>query len=162
MTPRYLGLDIGTHTGYSIAQDRKIIRSGVRDFSSKTGHSIGHRGIMFYNFLMSLGVIDEIFYEKVIGHMMRGDQGELYNGFLMLVNMYASAMGIPCHGVWPGTLKKAFTGRGDADKEMMCSKAHSLGWKGGISGTPIHNDEADACALIITQLRDMYGQTVTF
>lgn len=166
---RYLALDIGTATGYAIAEGDRIIRSGVRDFSTKRHQHIGNRGIMFYNFLNSLGRIDEIYYEKIMftgarkaGGAWTGDHGELYHGLLMVMNMVAAGYGIPTIGEWPGSIKKAFTGHGGAEKEDMCACARAMGWKGGMPGSREGHDEVDAIALLTTQLRDKYGVTLRF
>lgn len=161
---RVLGLDIGTRTGYALVEGDKIVRTGVRDFSIKSNEHIGKRGIMFYNFLLTFGQLDEIYYEKIhfVPKGFSADGGELYKGFLMLVNMYAAGYGIPTYGIWPGTLKKAFTGNGAADKELMCATAHLLGWKGGSVGTAQCHDEADGIALVVTQMREKYNINLKF
>ena len=157
--PRYLGLDIGTHTGYAIVEGNKLVASGVRDFSVKAHRHIGHRGIMFYDFLRQVGRVDEIYYEKVqfTGNRFSSDGGELYKGFLMLVNMYAAGYNIPTFGIWPTTLKKNFAGSGKADKLAMCAQARSLGWKSGKENTDLYHDEVDAIALLHSELRIRYG-----
>lgn len=162
--PRFLGLDIGTHLGWAISEGAWITESGVRDFSVKYHEHPGKRGIRFYNFLLTLPPPDEIFYEKVqfVGNMKSSDGGELYKGLLMVLNMYAAGFNVPTTGVWPGTLKKLFTGAGNAEKKDMCNRARELGWKGGYAGTALLNDEADASALIITQAKLKYGFDVRF
>lgn len=172
--PRYLGLDLGTHTGWAIAEGTRFVGSGVRDFSVKAGHHIGKRGIKFYNFLLDLGHIDEIFYEKIqfgggfknkkTGQWVNptNDGRELYHGLLMIMNMFAAGNDIPVIGVHPGTLKKAFTGSGASKKLQMCEQARSMGWRGGQAGTEEYDDEADAIALISTQVLERYGLQVTF
>lgn len=162
--PRYLGLDLAAHTGYAMAEGNKIVASGVRDLSTKKTEHIGNRYIKFYNFLLTLGRVDEIFYEKI--HFMpagfSSDGGELHKGLLAIMNMYAASYAIPTIGVWPGTLKKGFTGDGHAKKEHMCAQAHSMGWKGGMQGTSLHHDEADAIALLVTELRTRFNITLSF
>ena len=162
--PRCLGIDLGNHTGWAVSEGLKITSSGVRDFSIKSHETNGNRGIKFYNFLLSLGHFDKIFYEKVqfTNNFRSGDGGELYKGLLMLVNMYGASFGVEPIGIHPGTLKKAFTGNGRAEKEEMCAIAHSLGWKGGARGTKLMNDEADAIALLVTQVREKYGIKLIF
>lgn len=154
-----IALDLGTHTGWARSVGDRIVASGVRDFSLKAGEHKGKRGIRFYNFLMTLGQPDIIFYEKVqfTTNKYNSDGGELYKGLLMLVNMFAAGFDIPAIGVYPSSLKKQFTGNGKADKIDMCITARRYGWPGGSDGTDLYNDEADAGALIITQLRNMYG-----
>ncbi len=163
--PRRLGLDMGKCTGWAIAEGDKLIASGVRDFSIKNSEHPGTRGIRFYNFLITLGRIDEIYYEKIMftgsrkgGGNWSGDNGELYKGFLMLLNMFAAGYGIDeCHGVWPGTLKSEFAGHGHADKADMCATARSLGWKGAPVNTTLYHDEVDAIACLVVEMRRRYN-----
>ncbi len=161
--PRYLGLDLGRFCGYALAEGDRIIRAGVRDFSVKKSQHPGHRLIMLYNFLSSLGRIDEIYYEKIMftgarkgGGAWGSDHGEFYHQLLGVVYMVAAGFGVPTIGIWPGTLKKSFTGSGVAEKEDMCARAHELGWRGGAIGTAEEHDAADAIALIYTQLKERY------
>ncbi len=156
--PRYLGLDLGRYTGYALAEGDRIIRAGVRDFSVKKSQHPGHRLIMLYNFLSSLGRIDEIYYEKIMFGKagFSNDAHEFYHQLLGVVYMVAAGFGVPTIGIWPGTLKKSFTGHGHAEKEQMCARAHELGWPGGKRGTAEEHDAADAIALIYTQLKERY------
>jgi hypothetical protein len=171
--PRYLGLDISTRTGYALVEGDKLIKSGVRDFSVKSTEHIGKRGIKFYNFLLSLGQVDEIYYEKIqFGKGFKTPDGkwvnptndgrELYHGLLMLMNMYAAGFGIFTFGVHPSTLKKAFTGNGHADKKEMCQRARELGWQGGQDDSALFHDEVDGIALVETQLREKYNIKLVF
>lgn len=161
--PRYLGLDIATKTGWCLVEGDQIVKSGVRDFSLKKTEHIGWRGIWFYNLMHEIGYVDEIYYEKIhFNPRASGDHGELYKGLLMVMNMYAASYGIPTFGVWPGTLKKNFTGYGHAEKHDMCQAARALGWKGGVEGTAQGHDEVDAIALLVTELQARYNITLKF
>lgn len=171
--PRYLSLDLGTRTGYALVEGDQLIKSGVRDFSVKASEHIGKRGIKFYNFLLTLGQVDEIYYEEIqFGRGFKTDDGrwvnptndgrEFYHGLLMLMNMYAAGFGIPTFPIHPSTLKKAFTGHGHAKKPDMVARAHELGWKGGSPGTAQYHDEVDAIAMLETQLRLQYNIKIVF
>jgi Holliday junction resolvasome RuvABC endonuclease subunit len=161
---RCLALDLGTHTGWAISEGNRIVPSGVREFSLNSKEHKGQRGIKFYNFLLHLGRFDAIFYEKIQFTMNRrsGDGGELYKGFLMLVNMVAAGFNIPTYGIHPGTLKKDFTGNGRAEKWQICDKAREYGWTAGAPGTALYDDEADAIALLITQSLQLYNDVLSF
>lgn len=161
--PRYLALDIGTATGWALSEGDKIVGSGVRDFSSENK---GRKGIKFYNFLHGIGYVDAVFFEIIMfrpGYkdketgMWKGgvtnDGHALYNGLLMVMEMYAAGFGTPTFGVHPGTVKKQFCGHGHATKEEVCASAHAIGWLGGQPGTALCHDEADAIAVLVTQLR---------
>lgn len=167
--PRYLGLDISTYTGWAIAEGDQLIGSGIRDFSVKKSEHVGKRGIMFYNFLLSIGRVDEIYFEQIAfgggfkdkksGRWINAtnDGRELYHGLLMIVYMYAAGYGIPTFPMHPSTLKKDYAGHGRAEKEDMCKVAHSKGWRGGEKGTALCHDEVDAIALLDTQLLQKYN-----
>jgi len=171
---RVLGLDIAKRTGYAIAEGDRIIRSGVRDFSVKSHEHNGHAGTKFYNFLLELGMVDEVYFEELAfgaGKYKKADGSwgtptndgrELQHGLIMVMRMFCAGLNIHPQGVNPMTLKKAFTGHGHATKEDMCAHAHSLGWKGGQAGTALFHDEVDACALVYTQLRNKHGIIVKF
>lgn len=167
--PRYLGLDLGTNTGWALVEGNKIISSGIRLFTLKDGEHKGKRGLRFFNFLVGIGKVDEIYYELVQfsgarkgGGAWAGDGGELYKGLLMIVNMYAAGWNVPVIGVHNGTLKKDFAGHGQAEKKDMCRIAHQMGWQGGTPGTDDMNDEVDAIALVVTQLKKLYNIEVSF
>lgn len=170
---RYLGLDLGKCTGYALAEGNRFIKTGIWDLSVKASQSKGQRGIKFYNSLLSLGTIDEIYVEKIaFGGNFKNKKGEwvapssdgrqFYHGLLMLVEMYAAAFGVQVFEIHPGTLKKDFAGHGGAEKSDMCAVARSLGWKGGQVNTALFHDEVDAIALVETQLRLKFGSRVHF
>lgn len=168
---RTLGLDLGVRTGWALTEDRQLKGSGIRDLSVRASEHKGKRGIKFYNFLLTMGEIDEIYVEKVAftGNIKNkqgqwiapsNDGRQFYHGLLMIVEMYAAGFDIPIYEVHNATLKKAFTGAGNATKEEMCAHAISLGWPGGQEGTALFHDEVDAIALVVTQLRERHGVQV--
>ena len=166
---RVIGLDLATKTGWALAENGKIIRSGIRQLRAAKDEHDGHRFRRFYTLLTELWPVHEIYYELIQfsgarrgGGSWSGDSGETYKGLLAITKMYASGMDIPVHGVHPATLKKAFTGHGRAEKEDMCRMAHKYGWKGGSKDTALHHDEADAIALVITQLKLRHNITAGF
>lgn len=170
---RILGLDLGNQTGYALAEGGKIARSGVRDFSIKKHQHKGERGIAFYNFLLTFGVVDEIYVEAVMfGGNFKNKEGkwispssdgrELYHGLLMLVQMFAAGTGVEVYPIHNGTLKKEFAGHGGAEKADMCATARAMGWKGGTANTALFHDEVDAIALVETQMRLKHGIRITF
>jgi hypothetical protein len=169
-TPRFLALDIAKCTGYALVEGDRLIRSGVRDFSSE---HIGRRGLKFYNFLLSIGHVDEIYFETIMfgGNFKNAagkwvapssDGRELYHGLLMVMNMYAAGYGVHPFPVHPSTLKKNFTGHGHAEKKDMCAAARALGWQGGAEGSAAFHDEVDAIAMLVTELKARYNITVQF
>lgn len=165
---RTLGLDLGVRTGWALTENSQLKGSGIRDLSVRTSEHKGKRGIKFYNFLLTMGELDEIYVEKIaFTGNIKNKQGQwiapssdgraFYNGLMMLVEMYSAGFDIPIYEVHNATLKKAFTGHGNATKEEMCEQAIQLGWPGGQFGTALFHDEVDAIALVKTQLLERHG-----
>jgi hypothetical protein len=166
---RFLGLDLATNTGWALVEDGKVIGSGIRKLRYAKGEHSGEKYRRFFSLLTEMWPVDEIYYELIQfsgarrgGGSWSGDSGETYKGLLAITLMYAAGMDVPVHGVHPATLKKDFTGYGRAEKEDMCRIAHKLGWSGGSRDTALHHDEADAIALLVTQLKQRYGVAVSF
>lgn len=170
---RVLGLDLSTYTGYALAVGGKIVKCGVRDFSSHKAAFRGKKYTSLFNFLISLGKINEIYVEvakfnggfknkegKIIN--TTNDGRELQHGLLAVVEMYCDMFGIIPIEVHPSTLKKEFAGHGHAEKADMCRAARAIGWKGGEDGTAILHDEADGIALVATQMLKRHGVRVHF
>lgn len=170
---RMLGLDVSKKTGYALAEGNKFVQCGVWDLSIKSHEHYGQQGINFYNALVGIGYVDEIYYEvnPFSGNFKNkkgdwispsSDGKELFHGLLMIMNLFAATYDIDTYPVNGATLKKAFCGHGGAQKADMCAVARSLGWRGGQANTALHDDEADAIALVETQMRLKYGIRVTF
>jgi Holliday junction resolvasome RuvABC endonuclease subunit len=141
-------MDCGTKTGWAVMKDKKIIESGVQDFSKKRGES---NGIMFLQFrhwfktlLASLGVdrLTLIVYEQA--HMRGGAATEICVGLQTRVQEIAAEHGILCAPVHSATLKKYSTGSGRGDKSGMIKRAKEI-----LGREPIDDNEADATCLAV-------------
>jgi Holliday junction resolvasome RuvABC endonuclease subunit len=135
-----LALDIGNEFGYAIKQSATI-DSGW-DILSKKG-STDH-GRKFYNFacwLNDVVDVDVVYYEKVMRHVSV-HSAHAYGGFLAILQVWAHKRNIPCIGVGVGVIKKSFTGKGNAKKQMMIAEANKRGFETG------NDNEADAIALL--------------
>lgn len=154
-----LSLDLGTNLGWCFSEDGKVVASGVYVLKN---NSLGERWTDFHNWLSDFVGVTEIVYEEVpisgVGKIKDKDgkkvprgmaQARVYFGLMAMLEIFVRTSSPKPH-ITPyhlGTLKKVFTGHGNATKADMCKKCHQLGWKGGRVGTDNQNDEADAIAL---------------
>lgn len=143
MNEAILALDLGTTTGWCVGTKTAHV-SGRWDLKGGR-HSGG--GMRFVNFRKQLNSLHEAYpsigtayYEEVRRHLGT-DAGQIYGGFLAILSAWCEEKGIPYEGVPVGEIKKAFTGKGNADKEAMITEAVFRGY------VPIDDNEADAIAL---------------
>lgn len=142
-----LSLDLGSTIGWAICKDAKIEFSGTHTFSAKDAHP-GHRFLHFRNWLIAFKGVKEVIYEDVPRFESAG-AAKVYCGFLAVVQMFCLEHGIRLTGIKASSVKKDFTGKGNAKKEVMCAHCHAMGWKGGKLGTILDHDEADAIATMV-------------
>ena len=148
-----LGLDLGTASGWALAVDDRIIASGTVVFSKKPDAHPGERLVSFYEWLSKHWAdVNEIHYEKIIGYSGHTD-GNLFNRFYAILEMWSAQTRIPLLPYNPSHLKKEFTGNGRAEKDEMCRVAMRLGWPNGEEGTDRFHDEADAVAILVVALK---------
>ena len=155
-----LGLDLGSATGWALAGDYTIVASGTVLFPKKPDAHPGERLVSFYNWLSKYWTtVDEIHYEKIIGYSGHTD-GNLFNRFYAVLEMWTAQTRIPLRPYNPSHLKKEFTGNGRAEKDEMCRMAMRLGWPHGVEGTDRFHDEADAVAILVVALKDLSQEAV--
>lgn len=140
-----LSLDLATSAGWCYIEGTEYLYSGVLSLKDQGGHG-GLRFLKFQNWLHDYRGVNEIFYEK-IDRFESGDAAKVYCGLRAILLLFSLQHGIQVHGLTPKTIKKHFTGNGNASKELVCKVAHQLGWKHGELDTDIDHDEADAIAL---------------
>jgi hypothetical protein len=103
-------------------------------------------GIRFTNFmdaLEQLTPIDWILYEEVEFNPRKGFEApQIWGGFCALLLHWCTLHDVGCRGVSVGTIKKSWTGRGDASKDAMLAEAQRRG-----HAIEDHN-QADALALL--------------
>lgn len=133
-----LALDLGNEFGWAIKQT--TISSGWWRLS-KNNKSPGKRFSDFRFWLADQSAIDEVYFEDVRKH-----NGTLaahaYGGYLAILQMWAYKRGIPCVGVGVGAIKKSWTNKGNASKQVMIDEARHRG-----IDVDNHN-EVDALALL--------------
>ena len=142
-----LSLDLGSTTGWAFYSGGVIRKSGVVSLKRDANDKPGTRFLKFYNWLNKFSTIKEIVYEDV-PRFESGASAKVYCGLLALVQMHCLAHGIRMTCIKAKTVKKEFSGNGNADKGLICKVAHKLGWCGGKSNTQDGHDEADAVAIM--------------
>jgi len=138
-----LALDLGTTTGWAIASDDNIL-SGAESFKNDRYSGGGMRYVRFRKWLDeisdSLGV-SQVYFEEVRRH--RGtDAAHVYGGLMACLTAYCEEKAIPYAGVPVGTIKKFWTGKGNAPKEAMIASAIERGHE------VVDDNEADALAIL--------------
>ncbi len=138
-----LSLDLGTHTGFVLTKDSKQNIVGTWEFKNSRHEGGGSRYLRFRQKLVETHTvmpIGRVFYEEVRRHAGT-DAAHVYGGLLGILTSFCEEHNIPYEGVPVGTIKKFWTGKGNASKDMMIAVAESKGFE-------VDNDnEADALAI---------------
>lgn len=139
---KILFLDLGTKTGWATnIHDR--IEHGVQTFDLRRGDSPGMRYVRFnswmrINWSTGCGGMDVICYEQT--HQRGGAATEVAAGFATRVQEFCAERKIQHAAVHSGTLKKFWTGKGNANKDEMIEEAKKRGYE------VIDDNDADAIA----------------
>lgn len=140
---RTLALDLGTTTGWAWGYGDLIV-SGTWNLKGGRHEGGGMRYLRFVGFLKAiheLNTIERVAYEEVRRHAGT-DAAHVYGGLLGALSAWAEEKGVPYEGVPVGTIKKFWTGKGNADKAAMIRECARR-------GHPVKDDnEADALALL--------------
>lgn len=144
-----IAFDLGTTTGWALASHGII--SGTLSLANKRHEGGGMRYLRFRNELAEMfqSPPDAVYYEEVRRHLGT-DAAHVYGGLLAILSAECEKRGIPYQGVPVGTIKKHWTGKGNAGKPEMIAEAQRRGFK------PRDDNEADALALLdwaCTELR---------
>jgi Holliday junction resolvasome RuvABC endonuclease subunit len=138
-----LSLDLGTTTGWATGA-AGILVSGVWNLKGSRYEGGGMRFLRFHGFLVGVHLqsrVSKVVYEEVRRHAGT-DAAHVYGGLQAVLTSWAEEGGIPYESVPVGTIKKFWTGKGNANKEAMVAEAERRGIE--VSG----HDEADAVALL--------------
>lgn len=137
-----LALDLGNSFGYAIKQSATI-DSGFDRLVNKAGSEPGKKFHLFdtwLNYDLPKG-IKYVYYEEVMRHASLYN-ARAYCGYLAILQAWCVKNQIECRGVGVGTIKKFWTGKGNATKQMMILESKRRGFD-------IDNDnQADALALL--------------
>lgn len=136
-----LALDLGGTTGWAMKDRNCIITSG-RDKFSEYGKSRGMKWINFKTRLSCFENVDVVYYEDVKNHTAVL-ASHSFGGFLAHLELWCEVRKIPLIGVGVGTVKKHFTGKGNANKEAMVEEAKRRGFR------PADDNESDAIAILL-------------
>lgn len=164
-----LALDLGTHTGWALAEDGRL-ESGVQVFDVKRGESPGMRYVRFNRWLqetvgpfarkvqpdphvITAPRIGLVVYEQT--HHRGGAATEVAAGFATRVQEWAASYGVEHATVHSATLKKWTTGSGRGDKDAMKKHATQRGWMGQRYPATTDDNEVDAICLLHYALAEL-------
>jgi len=85
--------------------------------------------------------LDAVYFEEVRRHA-GVTAAHVYGGFLAVLSAYCEQHNIPYAGVPVGTIKRHWTGKGNASKADMIAAARARGYE------PSDDNQADALALL--------------
>lgn len=139
-----LALDLGTATGWAILNRDGAIACGTETFPSGKRSHPGQRWATFRAWLnrtIENSQVHAIAYEDVKRHLGT-DAAHAYGAFRALLELVAASHNVQLLPVGVGTIKKTWTGRGNADKEAMLAEALRRGFK------PDTDNAADALAIL--------------
>jgi crossover junction endodeoxyribonuclease RuvC len=140
-----LAIDIGTTTGWARSSRDGTVHSGSESFAPRRMEMAGQRWLKFRAFLaeqrLQSGEIHAVYYEDVKNHAGTL-AAHVYGGFLAMLEMWCAANNVPLRPVGVGTVKRHWTGKGNADKLAMVEAARAKGFR------PKDNNEADALAIL--------------
>lgn len=145
-----LALDLGTKTGFAFFSPPHAVISGTWNLAPTRHESEGMRYVKFMRKLKEMhaaAAIDEVAYESVERHAGTV-AAHVYGGLMAFVKAFCIENKIEYRGVSVGTIKKSFTGKGNADKTAMMAEAARRGYTVGDS------NEADALALLDYVLKE--------
>jgi Holliday junction resolvasome RuvABC endonuclease subunit len=140
-----LALDLGSRTGWAL-QVKGRVESGVQLFDVRRGESPGMRYLRFTRWLAEMTRAEEnitlIAYEMPIPATKRYSSAasrEIASGLATRVQERCAKLGIEHVSVYPSTLKKFATGRGNAQKtDMHAAAVKKFGY------VDLDDNEADA------------------
>lgn len=149
MNTTILALDLGTTTGWALANRDGHITSGSQSFKPQRFEGGGMRFLRFKRWLTDIKhcvePIDQVVFEEVRRHV-GVDAAHAYGGFMGQLTAWCEHHQIPYQGIPAGTIKKHATGKGNASKGEMVASVRALGH------TPADDNEADAIALLYLAL----------
>lgn len=139
-----LALDLGTKLGWAVRARDGAVWHGTEVFTPRKSWTPGQRWLRARSFVTDLVVrhqVHAIAYEDVKRHVGT-DAAHAYGAFLCLVQMVADSHRAALMPVGVGTIKKHWTGKGNADKDAMLAQARARGFR------PDSDNDADALAIL--------------
>lgn len=147
---KIVGLDLGLHCGWAVYEKGKVT-SGMADFNNGHFDGGGMRLLRFRRWLECLlKGVELCAYEGVRAHTVNAVQAQhMYGSLMGHLQTTCTELNIPYTGLEVGTIKKFWSGRGNAKKDEMIHAARLKGFN------PASEDEADALAVLHLAL-DLY------
>lgn len=141
-----LALDLGTRTGWALLDKDGSVRSGSESFAAKRHDGPGQRWLKFRAFLTetgrSTGELHAVYYEEVKRHGPGVQAAHVYGGFVAHLQAWCEVNRVPLVPAGVGTIKKAWTSKGNASKAEMVAEAKARGFK------VLDDNQADALAIL--------------
>lgn len=121
-----LGIDPGTHCGWAVFGPTDIHHaSGVWNLSPRRHEGGGMRFLRLRTYLEEViraTGVTTVYYEEV--HRHKGtDAAHIYGGIIAHIQQFCEQEGIAYAGVPVAAIKKAATGKGNANKDLMLAAA---------------------------------------
>lgn len=139
-----LALDLGTKAGWCVGT-RAGHSSGVWNLKPNRWEGGGMRFVKFRSKLAEIHAaipLDRVVFEEVRRHVGT-DAAHVYGGLMAVLTAWCEENSVPYEAVSVGEIKKSFTGKGNAPKDLMVQEAFDRGY------SPIDDNEADAIALFL-------------
>jgi Holliday junction resolvasome RuvABC endonuclease subunit len=140
-----LALDLGTTTGFACGEPGiGAIVSSTWNLKPARFDGGGMRYVKFRQRLDELHAamgFEIVYFEEVRRHAGT-DAAHVYGGLMATLQSWCEDKKIAYSGVPVGTIKKFWTGKGNAPKDVMIAKARERGFE------PDDDNEADALALL--------------
>lgn len=141
-----LALDLGTKTGYAIrSRDGRIIH-GTEAFTPRASWTPGQKWQRYRAWLSKIiaeEAVNLIVFEDVKAHGKGAVlAAHAYGGFRAMLEMVADGHRVRLLPVGVGTIKKHWTGKGNANKDAMLAQAKARGFR------PETDNDADALAIL--------------
>lgn len=121
-----LALDLGTKTGWA-TNSHAGITYGMQEFKNDRFSGGGMRFLKFEKWLMGLPKPSQVVFEEVRRHAAT-DAAHVYGGLMATLTKWCESEGIPYQGIPVGTIKKFWTGTGNAKKDKMIAEAVRRGF----------------------------------
>jgi hypothetical protein len=139
-----LALDLGTTTGFAFRDAFGGVKSGTWSLKPGKFDGAGMRGVKFVGHLDELkrhGLWQRIVFEAVRRHIGT-DAAHIYGGLMLVLQTWCELNNVPHDGIPVQTIKKFWTGKGNANKAAMIAEAQRRGF------TALDDNEVDAIALL--------------
>jgi len=138
---KIISVDVGTKCGIAVYDHGKISFSTLNTTPKKNDHPGKRLSTFKSHFEVLFEGVDHVLYEKVYNHSSSA-AAHLYGAFEGVLQLVALDKKIELQGYAVGTIKKFWTGAGNAKKEDMIEEAARRGFN------VLDDNQADALAIL--------------